>query len=105
MTSRDQFQAELRRRVLVLDGAMGTLLHAHALSEADHRGDRFDRHPTELRGNTDILTLTRPEIIREIHRAYLTAGADVVTTNTFNATAIAQAEYRIRGAHCPRGGR
>jgi 5-methyltetrahydrofolate--homocysteine methyltransferase len=96
MTSRDRFQEELQRRILVLDGAMGTMVQAHALSEADYRGDRLARHATELRGNHDILTLTRPEIIREIHRTYLAAGADIVTTNTFNATSISQAEYETQ---------
>jgi 5-methyltetrahydrofolate--homocysteine methyltransferase len=88
----------LSRRILVLDGAMGTMLQRHRLTEADFRGDRFEGHPSELRGNNDLLSLTRPEIIRDIHRAYLEAGADIVETNTFSSTSIAQADYGLESA-------
>ena len=82
-----------RERILVLDGAMGTMLQNHDLTEDDYRGDWLADHGQELKGNHDLLSLTRPGIIREIHRAYLEAGADVVETNTFSATAVAQADY------------
>src|SRR5699024_9972389 len=78
-------QAALADRILVLDGAMGTMIQRHKLAEADYRGERFADWPSDLRGNNDLLSLTRPGTILEIHRDYLTAGADVVGTNTFNA--------------------
>ena len=84
----------LDRRILVLDGAMGTEIQAHALDEAAFRGARLRDHPVPLRGDLDILTLTQPEIIAGIHRAYFAAGADIVETNTFGATRIAQSDYR-----------
>jgi len=86
----------IRQRILVLDGAMGTMIQRHTLSEADFRGERFADHPSDLRGNNDLLSLTRPDIIRDIHRAYLEAGADIVETNTFSGTAIAQADYGLQ---------
>ncbi|MCL2022216.1 MAG: methionine synthase [Betaproteobacteria bacterium] len=85
----------LRQRVLLLDGAMGTMIQRHNLSEADYRGERFCAHSHDLKGNHDLLSLTRPEIIKEIHRQYLAAGADIVETNTFNSTAISQADYAL----------
>ena len=86
---------ELGRRILVLDGAMGTLLQARRFTEADFRGDRFRGHPRDLRGDNDLLALTRPDAVRAAHAAYLAAGADIVTTNTFTATRIAQADYAL----------
>ncbi len=86
-------EQEIKNRVLVLDGAMGTMIQRYRLEEADYRGDRFTDHPRDLKGNNDILSLTRPDIIREIHEAYLEAGADIIETNTFNANAISQADY------------
>src|SRR4029079_2059883 len=83
----------LRERILVLDGAMGTMLQANRFTEADFRGDRFRDHPVDLRGNSDVLCLTQPAAVASIHAGYLEAGADVVTTNSFTATRIAQAEY------------
>jgi 5-methyltetrahydrofolate--homocysteine methyltransferase len=83
----------LSERILVLDGAMGTMIQRHGLSEADFRGTRFADWPSDLGGNNDLLTLTQPEIILDIHRAYLRAGADLVETNTFNAQAISLADY------------
>ncbi|MBM3771846.1 MAG: methionine synthase [Acidimicrobiia bacterium] len=83
----------LASRILVLDGAMGTMVQRHQLVEADFRGDRFRAHPRELKGNNDILVLTRPDVIREIHEAYLEAGADIIETNSFSGTVIAQADY------------
>src|SRR5690606_16027797 len=83
----------LRERIVVLDGAMGTMLQRARLTEADVRGARFADWPHELRGNLDLLVLTRPELVREVHAAYLAAGADIVETNSFNATRISQGEY------------
>jgi 5-methyltetrahydrofolate--homocysteine methyltransferase len=85
----------LDTRVLVLDGAMGTMIQRHALGEADFRGDRFRDHPKDVRGNSDLLVLTRPDVIGAIHREYLDAGADIIETNTFTSTAIAQADYGL----------
>ncbi len=85
----------LARRILIIDGAMGTMIQRHELDEADYRGTRFADHPSDLKGNNDLLTLTQPEIIRDIHAAYLAAGADIVETNTFNANAISQADYGL----------
>ena len=84
----------LKERILVLDGAMGTMVQRYALQESDFRGERFAGHPTLLKGNNDILVLTRPDIIREIHTKYLAAGADIIETSTFNANRISQAEYK-----------
>jgi 5-methyltetrahydrofolate--homocysteine methyltransferase len=80
-------------RILVLDGAMGTMIQGRELQEKDFRGDRFSGWDSELRGNNDMLTLTQPDLIEEIHRANLEAGADILKTNTFNSTSIAQADY------------
>ena len=83
----------LKERILVLDGAMGTMIQGYALDEAAFRGERFQAHPRDLKGNNDLLTLTRPDVIGAIHAAYLEAGADIIETNTFNSTAISQADY------------
>ena len=85
----------LRERILVLDGAMGTLIQAHQLSEADFRGDRFRDHPRDLRGANEALNLVRPDVIAGIHARYLEAGADIISTNTFNATRISMADYAL----------
>ncbi len=85
----------LGERILVLDGAMGTMIQGHRLAEADYRGERFADWPVDLRGNNDLLCLTRPEIIRGIHTAYLEAGADIVETNSFNSTAVSMGDYRM----------
>ena len=87
--------AELaRHRILILDGAMGTMIQSHGLEEADYRGELLADHPVDLKGNNDILNLTRPDVIGGIHRDYLQAGADIITTNTFNGTSVAQSDYR-----------
>ncbi len=91
----DQLPALLRRRIAVMDGAMGTLIQSYELDEADFRGERFADHPRELRGDSDVLSLVRPDIVRAIHAAYLDAGADIIETNTFTATRIAQADYGL----------
>ena len=85
----------LRERVLVIDGAMGTMIQQEKLTEQDFRGDLFGSHPTDLKGNNDLLVLTRPDVIRRIHTKYLEAGADIIETNTFSATLLGQAEYGL----------
>ncbi len=82
-------------RILVLDGAMGTALQKYHLDENDYRGERFKSHPSELKGNNDLLALTRPHIVREIHGAYLAAGSDIISTNTFSGTSVSQADYGL----------
>ena len=84
---------DLAKRILILDGAMGTMIQQHRLGEIDFRGDRFTDHHVDLKGNNDLLSLTRPDIIKDIHLAYLGAGADILETNTFSSTSIAQADY------------
>ena len=101
-----KLEAALRERILIIDGGMGTMLQGHSLDESSFRGDRFSEghdshhqhdHPgsCDLKGNNDLLTLTKPEIIRGVHEAYLQAGADLVETNTFNSTRISQADYHL----------
>jgi len=85
----------LRERVLVLDGAMGTMIQRYQLSEADFRGERFKNYPSDLKGNNDLLSITRPDIIKAIHLEYLHAGADIIETNTFSGTSIAMADYHL----------
>src|SRR6185503_10364981 len=85
----------LRQRILIIDGAMGTMIQRYRLDEAGYRGKRFASHPRDLKGAADVLSLTRPDIIEEIHRAYLEAGADIVETNTFSAQAISMADYGL----------
>lgn len=85
----------LEERILVLDGAMGTMIQRHKLGEAEYRGDRFADWPHDLKGNNDLLSLSQPEIIKDIHRAYLEAGADIIETNTFNSTRISMADYHM----------
>ena len=87
----------LKQRILVLDGAMGTMVQRHELTEAQFRGERFRDFHKDLRGNNDLLSLTRPDVVREIHAQYLEAGADILETNTFNSTAISQADYGLEG--------
>jgi len=86
----------LRQRILLLDGAMGTMIQSHRLEERDFRGARFHDHPVPLKGNNDLLNLTRPDIISAIHRGFIEAGADIIETNTFNSTTIAMADYRMQ---------
>ncbi|MDA9563885.1 homocysteine S-methyltransferase family protein [Flavobacteriales bacterium] len=88
-------QEILRKRILILDGAMGTMIQRHKLEEEDFRGNRFTNFNHPLKGNNDLLSLTRPDIIKDIHRAYFNAGADIVETNTFSGTTIAQADYHL----------
>ena len=93
LSKNQQLAQHLNQHILILDGAMGTMIQAHNLEEADYRGERFADWPSELRGNNDLLSLTRPDIISDIHEAYLEAGADIIETNTFNSTSIAMADY------------
>ena len=95
MTTIADSTALLADRILVLDGAMGTMIQRHRLTEADFRGERFADHPRDLRGNNDLLVLTRPDVIASIHHQYLEAGSDIIETNTFSSTAIAQADYGL----------
>src|SRR5436190_5944890 len=87
----------LSERILLLDGAMGTMIQRARLAEEDYRGERFRDWPRELRGNNDLLSLTQPALVRDIHTQYLRAGADIIETNTFNSTAIAMADYGMEG--------
>ena len=91
-----QLRSLLKQRILLLDGAMGTMIQSYRLQESDFRGDRFADHGCDLKGNNDLLSLTRPDIIRDIHAAFLDAGADIMATNTFNSTAIAMADYGLQ---------
>src|SRR5690606_40727978 len=89
----EALHAAARERILVLDGATGTMIQRHRLEEADFRGERFSDWPSPLAGNNDLLCLTRPDVVTDIHLAYLEAGADIIETNTFNSTALSQADY------------
>ncbi len=91
-----QLRSLLQERILLLDGAMGTMIQSYGLQEADYRGDRFADHGCDLKGNNDLLTLTQPGIIRDIHGAFLDAGADILCTNSFNSTAVAMADYQLQ---------
>ncbi len=93
----DTLEASVRERILVLDGAMGTMIQSYGLAEQDFRGERFAAVPGQLKGNNDLLCLTRPDIIADIHRRYLSAGADIIETNSFNATSICMADYHVAG--------
>ncbi|MGA0212689.1 MAG: homocysteine S-methyltransferase family protein [Flavobacteriaceae bacterium] len=85
----------LKERILVLDGAMGTMIQKESLEEADFRGERFKDHPCSLKGNNDLLSLTRPDLIQKIHRAYFEAGADIIETNTFSSTRVGMVDYQM----------
>lgn len=87
---------ELGKRILVIDGAMGTMIQRHKLEEADYRGERFKNWHTDVKGNNDLLCITQPDIIKGIHRQYLDAGADIIETNTFSSTVIAMADYDMQ---------
>ena len=96
--NRHQLEQALGQRIVLMDGAMGTMVQQHSLTEKDFRGERFASHPKDLKGNNDILAITRPDVIGGIHRAYLDAGAEIIETNTFNATSISQADYGLEKA-------
>ena len=95
---RRQLEQALGQRIVVMDGAMGTMVQRHNLTEKDFRGERFASHGKDLKGNNDILAITRPDVIGGIHRAYLDAGAEIIETNTFNTTSISQADYGLESA-------
>ena len=98
MTRKERIEAlkrEVKERILILDGAMGTMIQRYKLDEEGYRGTRFKDHKRDLKGNNDLLVLTKPEIISEIHNAYLEAGADIIETNTFNAQAVSQSDYDL----------
>lgn len=91
----NQIYKELKKRILILDGAMGTMLQQYKFTEEDFRGDRFKDHPGPLKGNNDLLSITQPEAVKEVHRKYFLAGADIVQTNTFSGTTVAMADYQM----------
>lgn len=91
----EQLRAQLNERILVLDGGMGTMIQSYRLNEADFRGERFADWPCDLKGNNDLLVLSKPEVIAAIHNTYFEAGADIIETNTFNSTTIAMADYQM----------
>jgi 5-methyltetrahydrofolate--homocysteine methyltransferase len=95
-TTVENFKKLLSERILVIDGAMGTMIQRHKLTEKDFRGERFKDYPHDLKGNNDLLSITQPEVIKGIHREYFAAGADIVETNTFNANVISQADYHLQ---------
>ncbi len=99
MTREERFAAineEAARRILVLDGSMGAYIQTFGLKEDDFRSGRFHAHNNALRGNTDVLSLTRPDLITRVHEAYIESGVDIIATNTFSATTISQAEYDLQ---------
>jgi 5-methyltetrahydrofolate--homocysteine methyltransferase len=87
---------ELEKRILIIDGAMGTMIQRHKLEEKDYRGERFNNWHSDVKGNNDLLSITRPRVIEDIHKQYLEAGADIIETNTFSSTVIAQADYDMQ---------
>jgi 5-methyltetrahydrofolate--homocysteine methyltransferase len=94
-TNPSPLEQALQQRILVLDGATGTMFQAEGLQEGDYRGDRFTEHWVDLKGNNDLLSITRPELVAQVHRRFLDAGADIIETNTFNSTSVAQADYQL----------
>ncbi len=96
MNTEEKLSQLASQRILLMDGAMGSMIQTYRLGEVDFRGSRFERHPHDLKGNNEILSLTRPDIIKEIHLSYLRAGADIIETNTFSANAVSQADYQMK---------
>ncbi len=97
-TRYEQIDRLLKERILIMDGAMGTMIQQRSLSEPDFRGERFQDHEQDLAGDNDLLVLTQPDVIRSIHDQYLAAGCDIVETNTFNGTSIAQSDYGLESS-------
>ncbi len=98
-----QLEELMEKQILFIDGAMGTMIQRYKLTEQDYRGERYAAHKDELKGNNDLLVITRPDVIKEIHHAYLDAGADILETNTFNGTTISQGDYEldiVEEVHC-----
>src|SRR4029453_666906 len=98
MDVRSRLETTLAERIMLLDGAWGVLLQGRGLTEEDFRGERFRDHPSDVRGDPDLLNLTRPDIVTDLPLAYREAGADIPTTNTFTATSVGQADYGLTGA-------
>lgn len=96
MDKKDQLQSLMDERIVIIDGAMGTMIQLHKLEEADYRGERFRDYPSDLKGNNDLLCITQPDIIKGIHKQYLEAGADIIETNTFNAQWVSLADYDMQ---------
>jgi len=94
-TSWAALEKAARERILIIDGAMGTMIQRHELGEEHYRGERFADHSKDVKGNNDLLVLTQPQVIEGIHREYLEAGADIIETNTFNAQRISMADYHM----------
>src|ERR1041385_6781133 len=94
--SMTDLRQELEKRILIIDGAMGTMIQQYKLSEEDYRGVRFKDWKHDLKGNNDLLSITQPQIIKEIHKEYLASGADIIETNTFNAQKISLADYHMQ---------
>jgi 5-methyltetrahydrofolate--homocysteine methyltransferase len=92
----NDIRAALKNRILIIDGAMGTMIQRYKLEEADYRGERFKDWHSDVKGNNDLLSITQPQIIEAIHEQYLEAGADIIETNTFSSTVIAQADYDMQ---------
>ena len=86
----------LQNRILVIDGAMGSMIQSYKLEEADYRGERFADFHLDIKGNNDLLSITRPDVVKDIHQAYLDSGADIIGTNTFNSTQVAQGDYEMQ---------
>ena len=86
----------LKERILIIDGAMGTMIQQYKLAEEDYRGERFADWPSDIKGNNDLLSITQPQIIKEIHKQYLEAGADIIETNTFNSQKVSLADYNMQ---------
>ena len=95
MVRRDLLEKCLEDRILILDGAMGTMLQKYNLTEEDYRGKLFENHKTELKGNNELLSITKPDVIKEIHEKFLQAGADIIEANTFSANSISQKDYDL----------
>ena len=91
----ENLEDTLRQRIMIVDGAMGTMIQFHKLSEEDFRGKKFATHHSELKGNNDLLSITQPKLIQSIHRSFLDAGADIIETNSFNSTSISMADYQM----------
>src|SRR5688572_30216576 len=95
MTTKETLQEILSKRIMIIDGAMGTMIQQYKLSEEDYRGERFKDYPQSVKGNNDLLVITQPKIIADIHREFLKAGADIIETNTFNANKFSMADYAM----------
>ena len=91
----EQIKQLMSEKILILDGAMGTMIQEYNLQEEDYRGEKFANYESSLKGNNDLLSITQPKIIEDIHTAYLEAGADIIETNTFNANSISQSDYGL----------